>query len=34
MADGECRVLCLEDIKARNERLRQAVVDFAETYER
>lgn len=34
MADGECRVLSLEDMQAGSERIRQAVNDFAETYEK
>lgn len=33
MAADECRVLSIEDMRAGSERLRQAVVDFAEAYE-
>lgn len=32
MADGEDRVLSIEDMEAGSERIRQAVIDFAETY--
>lgn len=34
MADGECRVLSLEDMQAGSERIRQAVNNFAEAYEK